>query len=262
MPKTILVTGAGHGFGKGTVFGLAREGHRVIAAAEIWQQVWDLRREAEKEGLPLEVIKLDVLDEYERHYALDHDIDVLVNNGAIERAGPISEIPLDYVRESFDINVFAHLELTQGVIPRMIGKGAGKIVWLSSAGGVVSAGFDATYCATKFAIEAIAWGMKEELAPHGIAVATINPGSFRTGFNDTGTESAYYWHDPDKALVKMPDMTEVLADQSDPQEMIDEMVRVIPLDAHPYRTVKPDTAVDMMKQFQAQQWEAQVGPGT
>lgn len=262
MPKTILVTGAGHGFGKGTVFGLARDGHKVIAGAEIWQQVWDLRNEAADEGLELEVIKLDVVDEIERNCALNYDIDILVNNGAIERAGPISEIPLSRVRESFDINVFAHLQLAQGFIPRMIDNGAGKIVWLSSTGGIVSAGFDATYCATKFAVEAIAWGMKEELAPHGIAVATINPGSFRTGFNDTGTESAYYWHDPERARVKMPDMTEELAQQSDPQEMIDEMVRVIPLGSHPYRTVKPDSAVDMMKRFQEHQWEEQVGPGT
>lgn len=151
--------------------------------------------------------------------------------------------------------------MTHGFISQLIGKGAGKIVWLSSTGGIVFAGSDVAYCATKFAVEAIAWGMKEELAPHGISVATINPGSFRTGFNDTGTESAYYWHDPDEAQVKMPDQTEVLEHQSDPQEMIDEMVRVIPLDAHPYRTVKPDSAVEMIKRFQTQQWQEQIGPG-
>jgi NADP-dependent 3-hydroxy acid dehydrogenase YdfG len=45
MSRTILITGAGHGFGKGVAFGLAKAGHKVIAAAQIWPQVWDLRCE-------------------------------------------------------------------------------------------------------------------------------------------------------------------------------------------------------------------------
>ena len=49
MSKTILITGAGHGFGKGVAFGLAKAGHKVIATAQIWPQVWDLRCEAKED---------------------------------------------------------------------------------------------------------------------------------------------------------------------------------------------------------------------
>ncbi len=48
MSKTILITGVGHGFGKGVAFGLAKAGHKVIAAAQIWPQVWDLNMETKK----------------------------------------------------------------------------------------------------------------------------------------------------------------------------------------------------------------------
>jgi NAD(P)-dependent dehydrogenase (short-subunit alcohol dehydrogenase family) len=48
MSKKILITGARHGFGKEVAFGLAKAGHKVIAAAQIWPQVWDLRCEAKE----------------------------------------------------------------------------------------------------------------------------------------------------------------------------------------------------------------------
>lgn len=66
MGKTVLVTGAGSGFGKGVALGLARCGHNVIAGAQIWPQVTELRNAAELEGVRLTVIKLDVLDAIDR----------------------------------------------------------------------------------------------------------------------------------------------------------------------------------------------------
>ncbi len=115
---------------------------------------------------------------------------------------------------------------------------------------ILKAPFVGTYCATKLAIETIAWTMKEELEPYGVKVVTINPGDFRTGFNDTGAENMYQWYDPEKSLIKLPDYRDAFSYQSDPQEMIDTMVEVIPSDHHLYRTVKPDQTVDI-KQFQA-----------
>jgi short-subunit dehydrogenase len=261
MSKTILITGAGHGFGKGIALGLAKAGNKVIAAAQIWPQVWDLRCEAKEQAIELDVIKLDIRDDIDRRHALTYDIDILVNNAGIVEIGPMAEIPIDRVRESFETNVFSHLELMQGFVHKMIKQGHGKVIWISSEDGIETDEFAGTYCATKHAIEAIAWAMKKELAPYGIQVATINPGAYRTGFNDIGLDTINQWYDPEKNLIKPPDtskIAEFLSQQRDPQEMIDVMVEVIPDDNHMYRTVKPDEDVDGLKQFQANVWKEEV----
>ncbi len=265
MSKTILITGAGHGFGKGVAWGLAKEGNKVIAAAQIWPQVWDLRCEAKEHAIELEVIKLDIRDDIDRRHALTYDIDILVNNAGIAEMGPMAEIPVDRVRACFETNVFSHLELMQGFVHKMIKQGCGgKVIWISSEDGIETDKFVGTYCATKHAIEAIAWAMKEELAPYGIQVATINPGAYRTGFNDVGLDTMLQWYDPEKNLIKPPDPSEMakiakfLSQQRDPQEMIDVMVKVIQAPNHMYRTVKPDEDVDGLKQFQANVWKEMV----
>ena len=70
MTKTVLITGAGSGFGRGVTFELARRGHRVIAGCQIWPQVTELRQALAEAGLSAEVIKLDVLSEIDRNKAL------------------------------------------------------------------------------------------------------------------------------------------------------------------------------------------------
>ncbi|HEY6901281.1 MAG TPA: SDR family NAD(P)-dependent oxidoreductase [Puia sp.] len=77
------------------------------------------------------------------------------------------------------------------------------------------------YCATKHALEAIAEALKEELAPFGIKVATINPGPFKTGFNESGLDSIFQWYDPKKNFTPPKAIEELkssLAKQFDPND--------------------------------------------
>ncbi|MET8354439.1 SDR family NAD(P)-dependent oxidoreductase [Micromonospora sp. NPDC005206] len=69
----ILITGAGSGLGRGAALGLAQAGHHVIASAEIWSQVRDLRSEAQRQGVHLDAAKLDVTDEIDRKHAFGYD---------------------------------------------------------------------------------------------------------------------------------------------------------------------------------------------
>ena len=254
MPKKILITGAGSGFGLGTALALAKAGHEVIGAAETWPQVRSLRADAKDAGITLTAIKLNLLDEIDLRHAATFDVDVLVLNAGIMEGGAIVDIPLERVRESFDINVFGHLKLVQAIAPKMIARKSGKIVWISSMAGILVVPFVGVYCATKHAIEAIAGSMKAELEPLGIKVATINPGVFGTGFNDTGAESIMQWYDPESALVPLPSLGDALANQNDPQEMIDAMVEVIPADEHLYRTMLPAETIEWAKQWQETEW--------
>lgn len=257
MGRTVLVTGAASGFGRGVVFGLAARGHAVIAGCQIWPQVWELRNAAKAEGLDIRVVKLDVLNEIDREHALGIEIDVLFNNAGIMESGPMVEIPMPVFRSVFETNVFAALELAQGFARRMVKRGSGRIVWTSSVAGLVKVPFDGAYAASKHAVEGICSAMHEELRPYGVEVVTVNPGAFRTGFNDTGMESMDQWWGQGERVVEHWPVRE-LNRQHDPAEMIAAIIEVIEAEKPRYRTVRPDSAEEMVRREQQETWERQV----
>lgn len=254
MQKTVLVTGAASGFGRGVAFDLARKGCKVIASCQIWPQVWEMRQAAQAAGLEMQVIKLDVLDEIDRAHALGFDIDVLFNNAGIMESGPMVEIPMARMRAVFETNVFAALELAQGFGKQMVRRGAGRIVWTSSIAGLVKVPYDGAYAASKHAVEGICSAMHEELAPYGVDVVTVNPGAFRTGFNDTGMEAMDQWWDQSGRVVAHWPVRE-LTNQADPAEMVAAIVDVILADNPPYRTMRPLSAIALARDEQAAIWD-------
>nr|WP_246776825.1 SDR family NAD(P)-dependent oxidoreductase [Microvirga sp. VF16] len=138
MSKTILITGAGAGFGKGAAIGMAKNGHNIIATTQVSSQVTPLREEAKALGLQnFRVERLDLTDPYDIAQAQTWDFDVLWNNAGMGEAGPVWEIPVDLVRKNYEVNVFLPLVLTQGVVRRWVSEGKrGKVVFTSSMGGL------------------------------------------------------------------------------------------------------------------------------
>lgn len=265
--KKILITGAGSGLGRGAAIGLARAGHRVIATTQIWPQVTELRRHVEHLGLAdrITVDKLDVLDRRDVLAATGWDFDTLVSNAAIGDSGPMAEIPVDLVRRTFETNVFANLALIQHVIRTFVDAGtAGRIVIVSSMGGLLTAYGLGAYCASKHALEAIAATLRDELAGTGITVQTINPGAYDTGFNDRIADTTYRWHDDATNFTREDDIranfAEIMKGQHDPGDMIDKMVEVIGADDGRYRNVWPPATADLIKQVQTESWTRPVRP--
>jgi short-subunit dehydrogenase len=194
MSKTILITGAGSGFGKAAGIGMAKNGHSIIATTQASSQVTPLREEAKKLGLKnFRVERLDLTDPYDIKQAQSWDFDVLWNNAGMGEAGPVWEIPVDLVRKNYEVNVFLPLVLTQGVVQRWVreGKNKGKkVVFTSSMGGLFTPANWGTYVSTKHALESFAEAMQRELAAYGIKVQTINPGAYYTGYKrDDGRQS-------------------------------------------------------------------------
>src|SRR5258708_6385424 len=240
MSKTILITGAGSGFGKLVAFGLAERGHRVIATAQIWPQVTELRNEVRDRKLSIEVDKLDVTSERDRKHAGRWAVDVFLSNAGTMEAGPIAELPLDLLRSMFEVNFFGSVALAQDFAAKMVQKGRGKIVFVSSMAGLVTVPYSAGYSATKHALEAVAEGLKAELAPFGVKVATVNPGFYGTGFNDRGVDAAMHWFDPSTNFTPAKTFSaaaEFLAQQLDPQAMADLIVDVVLSDDPRFRNV-------------------------
>ncbi len=267
MSRTILITGAGSGLGEGAAIGLTKKGHSVIAAAQSWPQVTILRAKVKELGLPtLRVEKLDLLDPYDVEQACRWEFDILVNNAGIGEGGPIAEIPLHLVRRNFEVNVFAPLGLTQKVVRNWVeGRVAGKVVFISSMGGLFSPPGFAAYAATKHALEAIAEAMQQELKPFGIQVQTINPGAYFTGFNEAMGENAFRWLDDAKnfttrdALRKMIDgLVGSPEGRLDPADMIARIVEVVPVAEGAFRNIHPPFVEKALKAHQTEMFERRI----
>lgn len=267
MSKTILITGAGSGLGQGTAIGLAKNGYKVIATVENWPQASQLMQDAKQVGVDLIVEKLDYLNKNDHETILrkyGEQVDIFCPNAATGETGPIAEIPVDRIRRVFEVNVFNTLEVAQKFAAIFARRGHGKIIFTSSIVGFITFPYLAPYVASKHALEAIVQLMREELEGTGVQVATINPGPFRTGFNDRMYDTLDQWYDPAKNFTAEQPIRDVQGLfsgddlQLDPQGMIDFMVATIPQDEHKFRNVYPERFIEDVKKYQDSIWDLEV----
>lgn len=262
MAQTFLITGAGTGFGREIALRLAAQGHDVIAGVEIVAQVASLRSEAAARGAELRVEKLDVTDERDRERARTWGVDVLLNNAGISEGGATIDIPEERIRRQFEVNVFGTVLLTQGIAREMVTKGGGRIVFVSSVAGLTTDPFTGAYAASKHAIEAFADALDQELAEHGVTVATINPGPYLTGFNDTMFETWKQW--PAGEEAPLFDYSEISFphEQYDPESVYETTLNVLTGEDQRYRHVLPPEVDEQARGQVAAQWERTVNDGS
>ncbi|MEM7094449.1 MAG: SDR family NAD(P)-dependent oxidoreductase [Actinomycetota bacterium] len=242
----ILVTGAGSGFGKGTVIELAERGHTVTAATFLASEAEALA--AEHPGLS--TIVLDVTDQASVAQVEDRTVDVLVNNAGRGLMAPLTSVPIDEVRKTFDVNVFGMLAMCQAVIPGMKARGSGRIINVSSIAGILSGAMSAPYAMTKHAVEALSVAMREELAPYGIDVTKINPGPYLTGFNDRMVDGIepYLEAGDEPAHAAHQFLKTVMENQADPNEIVQAIADLAEADSTPVETFLPEGIREMLQQ--------------
>lgn len=226
-PKTVLITGAGTGFGRGAALALAARGHRVIATTETEEQAAALRAEAPQ----LQVEKIDITTD-EVNKVKDWNVDVLINNAGFGQTGPLADVPEAIVRKVFDVNVFGTLRMTQATLPQMVKRGTGRVIIVSSIAGVLAGPAFGPYSMSKFALEAMGKTLRGELFAQGIDVCLLNPGPYLTGFNDRMADSMWDWFGDDSVSAGSTDLfkmmrTMVTEGQMDPQEVVDVMVELV-----------------------------------
>lgn len=245
--KTILITGAGTGFGQEAAFRLAEKGFDVIAAVEIYAQVQPMKREAAARGVALRVEKLDVTDAGDRKKALGWNVEILVNNAGMLEGGSVIDIPGANIRHEFEVNVIGPLLLTQGIAKQMAKRGEGRIVWVSSREGLNVNAFTGIYSASKHAVEAVAQTMSLELQEFGIEVATVNPGPFLTGFNDRGFQTWQSWDDePSERLYDYSKLSFPRA-QFDPEPVYATLTAVAAGEVDTFRNLEPKSMLGETK---------------
>lgn len=259
--KTILITGAGTGFGQEAAFRLAAKGFEVIAAVEIYAQVQPMKREAAARGVALRVEKLDVTDAGDRKKALAWNVEILVNNAGMLEGGSVIDIPGANIRHEFEVNVVGPLLLTQGIAKQMVKRGEGRIVWVSSREGLNVNPFTGIYSASKHAIEAVAQTMSLELQEFGVEVATVNPGPFLTGFNDRGFQTWQSWSDePSERLYDYSKLSFPRA-QFDPEPVYATLTAVAAGEVDTFRNLEPKSMLGETKHNIEAVWSKKMKDG-
>jgi len=184
MP-TIAITGCSSGFGLVTVRRFLREGWQVVATVRREADRADLTKDAGDAARRLTVVIADITQAAdvarlrEAVEATSPTLEVLVNNAGTAFPAPIELLPLDDLREQFEINVVAQVAVTQALLPRLKA-GRGAIVNVSSISGRIASPCIGAYSASKFALEALSDVLRVELAPFGVRVIVIEPGSSPT----------------------------------------------------------------------------------
>ncbi|MGH1490042.1 MAG: SDR family NAD(P)-dependent oxidoreductase [Acidimicrobiales bacterium] len=238
--RTILITGAGSGFGRGAAVKLAQLGHRVIGGVISEDEAQSLRAEG------VEAIKLDITDEADLAEAAKLDVDVLLNNAGRGQLGPLATVPIDDVRQVFEVNVFGTLRVTQAMLPAMQKRGSGRIIIVSSIAGISSGALSGPYAMTKHSLEAMTKSLRVEMEHYGIEVCKLNPGPYATGFNDAMVDGVQpmMTEDPVHQNLNESTRTRMLGNQLDPVEIIDTMVELCTAETVPFETFKPDNILE------------------
>jgi NAD(P)-dependent dehydrogenase (short-subunit alcohol dehydrogenase family) len=180
--KTFLITGVSSGFGRALAEAALRDGHAVAGT---------VRNSGDKEkfetlGKDASGVILDVTDtariapvvaEIEDSIAA---IDVLVNNAGYGHEGILEESSIDELRRQFEVNVFGAVAMIQAVLPFMRQRRAGRILNITSMGGIITFPGLSYYHGSKFALEGISETLGKEVKDLGIRVTAVEPGGFRT----------------------------------------------------------------------------------
>lgn len=195
--KIVLITGATAGIGRETALHLAKQGHHVIASGRKTRELAVLKTEAESLNVKLDTLVLDVTNAASIASAVTavdlltdgKGLDVLVNNAGFGVLGPTSEISDAETRRQYETNVFGLLAVTRAFLPKMRERRAGRVINVSSVGGLITLPYFGVYNSTKYAVESLSDALRYELRPFGIDVSLIEPGVIRTNFEATAVSN-------------------------------------------------------------------------
>jgi len=186
--KIALVTGTSSGIGLSTAVQLAQHGYTVIATMRDTTKATALEAQAHEAEINIDVRPLDVQDDASVMKCVQAvmqtygRIDLLVNNAGSGYLGTMEQTSLQDVQRVMDVNFFGVWRVTQAVFPFMRVARSGRILTITSVGGLLGQPFNDAYCAAKFAVE----GFMESLAPVakrlGVTVCLVEPGPVNTNF--------------------------------------------------------------------------------
>lgn len=184
---SVVITGGSRGLGLELARLFAGEGARLALVARDVDELERAGLELERSGADVRVYRCDVAspEDVEKTVASIIEergrIDVLINNAGIVQVAPFENLTMADFTEAMETHAWGPLRMIRCVAPQMRAQGGGRIVNISSIGGLVTVPHMLPYCMSKFALTALSDGVRAELSRYGIRVTTVVPGLMRTG---------------------------------------------------------------------------------
>ncbi len=185
--STALVTGATGGIGQAIVRALHARGATVIASGRQRAVLEDLARELDR----VEPLVADLSDPAQvAALVFGRRIDVLVANAALPASGRLDSFSSEEIDRALDVNLRAPVQMARALVPGMIERGAGHLVFISSLSGKFASAGASVYNATKFGLRGFGFALNEDLRGTGVGATTVFPGFIREAgmFADTGVK--------------------------------------------------------------------------
>jgi NAD(P)-dependent dehydrogenase (short-subunit alcohol dehydrogenase family) len=239
--QVVLITGSSTGFGRLFTETLARKGHTVFATmrdpgGRNAKNASEIRAVTEKDSLPIHVLELDVTDDASVERAVDAAvakagrIDVAINNAGYYLSGLAEAVTTEQAQRLMDTNFLGAVRVNRAVLPHMRRQRSGVIMHISSAAGRLVAPSMGLYCASKFALEALAESYSYELAAQGIESVIVEPGPYETPvFGNTVKAADEARSNTYGAVKEIPAKLDAALSSTagDPQEVADAVLKII-----------------------------------
>ncbi|KGX92400.1 3-oxoacyl-ACP reductase [Pontibacillus halophilus JSM 076056 = DSM 19796] len=192
MQKQIaVVTGTSTGLGLSMTEVLAKAGWKVYATMRNLEKASGIHS-LQQEGLDIELLQLDVQSQESIDEAIqtvinqDGKIDLFINNAGIGFIKTTEQVTEEEYQKVFDINTYGQIRATKAVLPHMREQNKGRIVSISSVGGLVGQPLNEIYCASKFALEGYYESLASYVTPYfGVEFMIVEPGGISSEFANT-----------------------------------------------------------------------------
>lgn len=192
--KKILFTGARSGIAHATIKRLLNKDYLIYLTVHNDKQL-EIVNKTYKNNENVICLKIDITNPDDLIKLEGLDIDILVSNASIGEGGSIAEIPMDKVRNNFEVNVFSNFEVIQRVFKKMMKKNNGRIIVMSSLIRLAPLNFMGVYSATKASISNLMFSLNNELKllDTNVKVVLVEPGPYYTGSNQVILDNKYAW---------------------------------------------------------------------
>jgi uncharacterized protein len=186
LTGTVLVTGATGGIGQAIARALAARGASLILTGRRADRLDALAQEVGGRALVCDLAQREDVDRLAAE-AVRAEVDLLVANAALPASGLVTELSQREIDRMLDVNLRAPVMLARALMPGMISRRRGHLVFISSLSGKGASPASAVYSATKFGLRGFALGIREDLRPHGVGASVVLPGFIDTAgmFADT-----------------------------------------------------------------------------